>query len=62
MFVRESAKRSRPGSVAHRPETIYSGVEDNPIGCGRRDRRRKVRSDRRNTALLQEHRLPLSSE
>lgn len=37
MFARESAKRSRPSSVLHRPETIYSRVEDRKkIECGRR--------------------------
>jgi len=36
MFARESAKFSRPSSVLHRRETIYSRVEDNKVGCGRR--------------------------
>lgn len=37
-FAREFAKRSRPSSVPHRPETIYWRVEDPKIGCGRRTR------------------------
>lgn len=41
MFARDSAKRSCPSSVPHRPETIYSRVEDNKIGWGRRTGRGK---------------------
>ena len=52
MFARDSAKRSRPSSVLHRPENIYWRVEDNKNWMWQADRRRKARSDRRNTVLL----------